>query len=414
MQTRTQDQNRFPAALVVALLLLVAIALSFYFSGSPNLRAGGAASDSADPASTSAAHLLSATEPPSESDAFNPSPAATLAPTATAQPDDPTLAVAIDALIDDRPGVYGIIVANQTTGTRYSANDDVPFLAASLYKLVLVADVYAGIDAGLLDPAMEITLQPDYFPGPDEPEDSYYPADFIGAVVPIDEVLFATGAYSSNVAAHALLALTDDSDLEATARSIGMTSTHFHVEPPDMAEWPPTNVAGTDPAILEEAIAFAEAQAVDGPIMLTTPRDIETYFTKLLAGEVVSPEVSEVILETLKSQAVDDRFPCLLPFETEMAHKTGNIDHVVHDVGVIWGADGPVILVAMIEDSSDDAEATLIIQRLALIAYGAEEVPSVADAYASPEISCGIVAPLLDETSTDEDIPEEEVPGEGE
>jgi hypothetical protein len=58
-----------------------------------------------------------------------------------------------------------------------------------------------------------------------------------------------------------------------------------------------------------------------------------------------------------------------------MAHKTGNLDHVVHDVGVIFAPDGPVILAAMIEAPPDDARATELIQRLALIAYEAEVEP---------------------------------------
>ena len=108
----------------------------------------------------------------------------------------------------------------------------------------------------------------------------------------------------------------------------------------------------------------------------------------------------------MRDQAVDDRFPCLLPLGVEMAHKTGNLDHVVHDVGIIWRPEGPVLLIAMIEDPPDDAEATLVIQRLAAIAYGVDPVPSMADAFATPEISCGIVASLVTATSeplTDDD-----------
>jgi beta-lactamase class A len=355
---------------------------------------------------------MAATGAPDQTQGPMPTPSPTVEapapPTATAVPDDPALATAVSELIAGRAGVYGIIIEQSDTGARYSSNADAPFLAASLYKLVLIADIYTGIEEGVLDPETQLELLPEYFPGVDEPEDSYYGADFVGVVVPIDELLFATGAYSSNVAAHALLDLTDDSDLEAMAQKLGMDDTHFHVEPPDMQDWPPTEIADTDPAMLEEAVTFVEAQAVDGPLMLTTPHDMETYFKKLLDGEVVNPEVSALILDTLKSQAVDDRFPCLLPFETEMAHKTGNVDHVVHDVGIIWGADGPTILIAMIEDSTDDAEATLIIQRLALIAYG-EEAPGVAEAYASPETTCGIVAPLA-ETPVGEETVEEEVP----
>jgi hypothetical protein len=58
-----------------------------------------------------------------------------------------------------------------------------------------------------------------------------------------------------------------------------------------------------------------------------------------------------------------------------MAHKTGTLDHVVHDTGILYAPDGPVILIAMSEATPDDDHAFQIIQRLALIAYGTYEIP---------------------------------------
>lgn len=406
MQTLVSRQNRLLAlAGTLAVLIIGAIAFPLYLSGTPNLRPNQAAPQATIPTAASNPTQSPATAVVSATSTM------AAASVRTPVPNDPVLAAEIDALIGDKEGVYGIIVADPAEGDRYSSNADVPFLAASLYKLVLLADIYTGIEDGVIAPDAEITLLSEYFPGPDEPEDSYYTADSADSTVLLDEVLFATGAYSSNVAAHALLALTDDADLETMARDLGMTHTHFHVDPVELDEWPPADVTNAEPGALAEAVAFAEEQALDGPLMLTTPRDMEAYFSRLLAGEVVNEAVSELIVDTLKEQAVDDRFPCLLPFGTEMAHKTGNLDHVVHDVGVIWGPDGPVILIAMIEDPADDAEATLVIQRLAMLAYGDDAIPSIADAFASPEISCGIVAPTGDEPPADEfteEVPVEE------
>lgn len=375
--------------------IVLAIAIPLYFSGTPTLRANPSAPEesaslkSAQGAPSDATGIFTAT-PTSPPDSETPTPSATFEPASVA---------AIDALLAEREGVYGLVLANPQTGARYSRNADVPFLAASLYKLVLLADVYAAIDDGVIAADAELTLEPEYFPGPDEPVDSYYDVASAGSVVPISDVLYATGAYSSNVAAYALLSLTDDAQLEMMARRLGMADTYFHVQPDEMEAWPPADSGDADPGKLAEAVAFAEEQALDGPLMLTTARDVEVYFSRLLAGEVVSPSVSALILEILSEQAVDDRFPCLLPAGAAMAHKTGNLDHVVHDVGIIWTAAGPVILVAMIEDPPDDAEATLVIQRLAAIAYGLDPVPTIADAFATPEISCGIVSPLEPETT---------------
>lgn len=382
---------------MLALPLVLAIAIPLYFSGTPTLRAkpetpeGVAQEETAratqsDPKTTSMGTVI----PTVEHNAVSPTAAVTYAPAAVAE---------IDALLAEREGVYGLVVTNVATGERYSRNADVPFLAASLYKLVLLADVFAAIDAGVIAVDTELTLLPEFFPGPDEPADSFFDLASAGSAVPIADALYATGAYSSNVAAYALLALTDDAQLEAMARRLGMNHTHFHVDPVEMDGWPPADLGEADPSALAEAVAFAETQALDGPVMLTTARDIEIFFAALLAGEVINPEVSAQILEILSEQAVDNRFPCLLPAGTAMAHKTGNLDHVVHDAGIIWTLTGPIILVAMIEDSPDDAEATLVIQRLAAIAFGLQRVPTIADALNTPEISCGVVAPVESETA---------------
>src|SRR5215218_1314189 len=389
MQTRILNDYRIAIGALLAVPLILAIALPLYFSGSPKLRARTAAPSATIPAPESGAGMVAQQTPQS----------ATPAVTTTNQPETQRIEAAIDGLLAGRDGVYGVVAADPASGTRYSRNADVPFLAASLYKLVLLADVHAAIEDGLIAADTELALLPEYFPGPDEPDDSYFDASFVDGTIPISEALYATGAYSSNVAAYALLALTDDAQLEAMARRLGMTHTFFHVQPTELEDWPPATPTDADPAALSEAITFAEEQAGAGPLMLTTPRDIETYFSRLLAGNVVSPAVSATILETLKEQAVDDRFPCLLPPGVEMAHKTGNLDHVVHDVGIIWRPEGPVLLIAMVQDPPDDAEATLVIQRLAAIAYGLDQFPSIADAFATPEISCGIVAPFDSETS---------------
>ena len=403
MRTQTRTDRRIALSSLIALPVILAIAIPLYFSGTPGLRANPSATGEAAP-------LQAAQDAPTDGTGIltpEPAGAADPEPTGPAATFEPAAMAAIDALLAEREGVYGLVLANPATGARYSRNADVPFLAASLYKLVLLADVYAAIDGGMIAADAELTLEPDYFPGPDEPVDSYYDVTSAGSVVPISDALYATGAYSSNVAAYALLALTDDAQLETMARRLGMNHTFFHVQPDEMEAWPPADSGDADPAELAEAVAFAEEQALDGPLMLTTARDVEIYFAGLLSGEVVNPGVSALILQILKEQAVDDRFPCLLPAETEMAHKTGNLDHVVHDVGIIWTAEGPVILVAMVEDPPDDAEATLVIQRLAAIAYGLDPVPTIADAFATPEISCGIVAPLESETT---DVVTEEAP----
>jgi beta-lactamase class A len=286
---------------------------------------------------------------------------------------DPRLSQAIEKLLKGQRGVYGVVVMQPDGAVEYQRNADTPFIAASLYKLVLLANIFEKRENGELSFDREVELLPEYFPAPGDFADSFYDRTTVGASPTVEELVYATGSYSSNVAAHALLSLTDTASLDQTTIELGLEDTYLFVDPSTLSDWPPTTPKATTPD-LADAVAFVDRLAKEGPVNITTPHDMCRYFQLLLAGQVVNPTVSAAILDLLKHQMIDDRFPAFLR-GVEMAHKTGNLDHVVHDVGIIWTPAGPIILAAMIEDPPDDDRATQIIQRLALIAYGTYDVP---------------------------------------
>lgn len=414
MGIRSTYDVRYTLAAVLATLLILAVALPLYLSGTPKLRANAVPATSAPSVALAAATATSTTAAPSPTakPTRTAKPTKTAGPTETPAPteppaptavlaqaaENPDLTTAVETVIDGQPGVFGIVIADAGHAPVYSLNADAPFEAASLYKLVLLADIYRAIDDGSIGANGEVAILPEYYPTADEPPDSVFDPATSPDSVPISEALFDAGAYSSNVAARALLSLTDEASLRATARALGMTESYFFVDPRNLDGWPPAQIPGVQPETLGTAVAFVEQEADAGPIMVTTPRDMATYFQKLLAGEVVNQAVSDQILEILKQQAVDDRFPCLLPDGTQLAHKTGNLDHVVHDVGIIWNGDKPVILIAMIEDSEDDGVASGLIQRLALVAYAKDDDP-IAAASAESNPNCGADEPVDEPTA---------------
>lgn len=384
MKRRIAGDHRYFFAGLGGLPLMIAIVVPLYLSGTPELHMQQASPGATAPLTVAWLLGAPAQTPLTATRTVSPTAVPTLP---SDPPQNAAVADVVDRLLAGQTGIYGIVITKPGTPALYRRNADLPFLTASLYKLVLLADIYAGIERGVLDPDLALTLHRDYFPGADEPVDGIYGEDAIGTSIPISEALFMTGAFSSNVASHALLSLTDNRSLEATARALGMRRTYFSVDPRELPDWPPVDLRSGDLAELRQAVAFVETQAAGGPLMLTTPRDITTFFDKLMTGLVINARVSGLILEILKQQAVADRFPCLLPLDTPMAHKTGNIDHVVHDAGVIWTPTGPVILVAMIEDAEDDQVAAWSIQQLALVAYHGTSDPAIA-ANATPDASC--------------------------
>ena len=70
----------------------------------------------------------------------------------------------------------------------------------------------------------------------------------------------------------------------------------------------------------------------------TSARETADLLEKIYRGELISREASEKMLQILKEQQFDNLIPAhldgIVP-ERAIAHKTGGLEHVVHDAGII-------------------------------------------------------------------------------
>jgi beta-lactamase class A len=310
--------------------------------------------------------------PPTETSIAEPEPTSTAEP--APQIAQSPLVETIDGVLESETGVYGVVLLNANGEYQYVRNGDVPFVAASLYKLVLLAEIYAMIEDGQVALTDSLLLKPEYFESEFDEEDGYYVPSDAGAETTVEQALFGAGAYSSNIAARTLMDLTSLENLRARAESLGMPDTYFNVSLADVPEWP-ERFADSENPDAQLGIDFVDSQAEIGPLNITTPNDIATFWLKLLNGEVVSPEASAAILDILRQQAVTDRIPWLLPEGVATANKTGNLYHVVHDTGLIFDPDGTLVLAVLSEGESDDDHGRQVIQRIALASTGETVMP---------------------------------------
>jgi beta-lactamase class A len=290
-------------------------------------------------------------------------------------------------LLFQEQGVYGVVFMETDGTVLYKRNADLPFVAASLYKLIVMVDFYAARERGDLTFDDFVELQYDFFSvfeNPDEGEDAYYGSDMVGTWVTIGELMTAMITYSSNVAARALLSMTSPETLNWIAGDLGMSGTYLLMPLEDVSPWPPVSMRADNLGESEEALRFISEWGSFGNINITTPADIATFFMMLANGNVVSPEASQEMIELLEQQTINDRMPFFLPEGTRCPHKTGNLEHVVHDAGIVFGDRGPTIMVALSEAVTDDERAMYVIQRLGLIAYGESELPPIPPSSATP------------------------------
>jgi beta-lactamase class A len=285
-------------------------------------------------------------------------------------------------LLEGEAGVYGFVVLAEDGTVLASHNAEAPFITASLYKLILMADIYRRIEAGELSLDQHVALNDqDFLAGGG---DMYFAWDEADETFPIRDLLFAAGAYSSNVAARTLLGFTNPASLRETAEVIGMERTYLLATLEDLSYWPPQPTVDSSPEEMAMARQYVELCASEGPFNVTTPLDMARYQLGLVNGTLISPWVSNQILEILEDQLIRDRIPFFLPEGIRVANKPGNLEDVVNDTGVIFLPEGPRAMASLSEAVPDDSRATLILQRLALIASGADEYPPVPDSIDAP------------------------------
>lgn len=95
---------------------------------------------------------------------------------------------------------------------------------------------------------------------------------------------------------------------------------------------------------------FAESAVGEPP--KTTAYDIAVFFEKLYKGELASEENTQIMVDLLKGQKLNNKLPKYLPKEVEIAHKTGELGWFSHDAGIVFSEKGDYIIVVLSESNS--------------------------------------------------------------
>lgn len=224
-------------------------------------------------------------------------------------------------------GTYAIAIKNLKTGEEYYQNETRQFDSASLYKLWVMGTVYQQIQEGTLTPEKALhadikTLNERFDIDPEYAELTEGGIDFT-----VKSALEQMITISHNYAALTLSSTVKISNVSKFIELYGLTGSK----------------TGSPPQ--------------------TTALDMLRFYEKLYNGEVVSPQYSGEMLETLKRQKLNDRIPKYLPEGTVVAHKTGELGGVKHDAGIVYSPAGDYIFVVMSESTSPQAAA----ERIALL-----------------------------------------------
>ena len=220
------------------------------------------------------------------------------------------LAADLDELNATYPDQLGFVLINEQTGEAITTNESRIFTSASLYKLFLTYAILEQVDAGVL------SLQ-----------------DQMADGATIDDYLTSTITVSANEPAKELAHLIGWENIETFIHEKGFVSTSFN------------------PYLEYDGIYY------NGDLE-TTPAEVAFMLERLLEGELLSEASTKYFLGLLGNQQLVYALNTGLSSDVTFAHKTGLLDDVSHDAGIL-SMDGQNYIVAVLTDgwlnATDDA-----------------------------------------------------------
>ncbi len=119
--------------------------------------------------------------------------------------------------------------------------------------------------------------------------------------------------------------------------------------------------AGVRRMVVARGIEDAAAREA-GMDNLVTAADLATLLQRLAAGDLAGSESTQEMLAVLRAQQLRDRIPAGLPAGTPVAHKTGSVEGVGHDAGIVYPPDtSPYVFVMCTSADLTEEELSALI-----------------------------------------------------
>ncbi len=184
--------------------------------------------------------------------------------------------------------------------------------SASLIKLPIMSALFRQEKEGALTLEERCTVTESVEGG------SFYGRD--GAVVALQELVFHMIVESDNTCANLLIERLGLDTIQAEIDRLGLVHTK----------------------ICRKMMDFEAAAA--GRENLTCAADMGCFFSLLANGQCVDPRRDKAMRDILSRQEDNCILPAQLPHTVRVDHKTGELDGIYHDCGLIYAPGGPFIL----------------------------------------------------------------------
>lgn len=245
----------------------------------------------------------------------------------------------IRTIINNEHGIYSIGYQNTASQNKLTINPQ-KMPAASIIKLFVMIETYNAIKESRLNENDEIILLSSMKVG----GTGSLAGKKDGTVITINQLIKLMITQSDNTATNILIDRLSMDRINATAKKLGCLDT-----------------------ILQRKMMDFKAQN-EGKDNFTSVADLCSILMRIYQNDCLGDKYDEKMIEVMKLQENNTKIPRLLPAGTVVAHKTGELDGVENDTGIIFSNNGAYIL-CILSNEVEAIKARTIISKVSKIVY---------------------------------------------
>lgn len=248
---------------------------------------------------------------------------------------------AIQKIISENKGNVGVAIKNMGTNEILKLNEQLVFPSASTIKLVVMAEILRQVKEKRISLDEIIQITEEIKTGGDGilkelNNDNKYT---------LKEILILMIIISDNTAANILINRAGMENVNNMAIALGMNHTKLQRR------------------MMDSAAARA------GRENLTCAEDMSIFFELLYNKKILDEEYSNIMIDILKRQQVGGRITLYLPEDIIVAHKTGDLYNLEHDVGIVYLDSCDYIICILTNDTETNKDGREIIGNISKLVY---------------------------------------------
>jgi len=274
-----------------------------------------------------------------------------------ASADEHSVQSRINGKISGFPGTVTLYAKNLRTGVSFSLSGERPVRTASTIKLAIMAECFAEAEEGKLKLSEPITLR-----SSEKVSGSGILQELSdGISLPLRDVVDLMIVLSDNTATNLILQRIGGNAVNQRMASLGLTHTRVMRKILGDGSKLKSEVSG----VTDEG---ARPENKKWGIGRSSPREMVSLLEKLYRGELVNKAASEEMIEILKRQRDRNGIGRDMK-DVTIASKSGALEHLRSDVGIIYSKSGPIAMAITVDnirdvDWSSDNPALLLLSGL--------------------------------------------------